>query len=232
MPSIMRRGETLFMSARLIEALATTGPLAKLFSDESVLQAMLDVEVALARAEARVGVIPQPAAEHIAAVARVEDFDVAVLAREMLRTGTPAIPVVKALTEKVRASDPEAARYVHWGATSQDVADTALVLLLKLAQPVVTGDLLRLEGALHQLSERHKASVMLGRTLLQAAPPVTFGLTAAGWLSAIHRSQESLDVAFAGTLVIQFGGASGTLASLGKDGIAVARALAGELHLS
>src|SRR5947209_364154 len=154
MPSIMRRGETLFMSARLIEALATTGPLAKLFSDESVLQAMLDVEVALARAEARVGVIPQPAAEHIAAIARAEDFDVAVLAHEMLRTGTPAIPVVKALTEKVRASDPEAARYVHWGATSQDVADTALVLLLKLAQPVVTGDLLRLEGALHQLSER------------------------------------------------------------------------------
>jgi 3-carboxy-cis,cis-muconate cycloisomerase len=220
------------MPARLIEALATTGPLAELFSDESVLQAMLDFEVALARAEARAGVIPQSTVEHIAAAAKAEDFDVAVLAREILRAGTPAIPVVKALTEKVRARSPEAAGYVHWGATSQDVADTALVLLLKRAQSVVTSDLLHLEKSLHQLSEKHKDSVMLGRTLLQAAPPVTFGLTAAGWLGAIHRSRENLDAAFAGALFIQFGGASGTLASLGKDGIVVARALAAELGLA
>src|SRR5258708_39861577 len=96
----MRRGENVFMSAPLIEALPTTGPLAELFSDGSVLQAMLDFEVALARAEARVGVIPQSAIEHIASAARAENFDVAVLAREVLRAGTPAIPVVKALTEK------------------------------------------------------------------------------------------------------------------------------------
>ena len=220
------------MSARLIEALATTGPLAELFSDESVLQAMLDFEVALARAEAHVGVIPRATPEHLAAIAKAEGFDVAVLGREMLRAGTPAIPVVKALTDKVRTRNSEAAGYVHWGATSQDVADTALVLLLKRAQPEVTSDLLRLEKSLHQLSEQHKDTVMLGRTLLQAAPPVTFGLTAAGWLGAIHRSHENLDAAFAGALVTQFGGASGTLAALGQDGIAVARALAEELGLA
>jgi len=103
------------MPARLIDSLATTEALADLFSDLSVLQAMLDFEVALARAEARLEVVPQAAAEHIAAVAKADNFDMAALARAMLRAGTAAIPVVKALTEKVRARNPEAARYVHWG---------------------------------------------------------------------------------------------------------------------
>jgi len=220
------------MPARLIESLATTDALAELFSDHSMLRAMLDFEVALARAEARVGVIPRAAVEPIAAAARASDFDAAALARAAFVAGTPTIPVVKALTEKVGSRDPAAAGYVHWGATSQDVADTALVLLLKRAEAILTNDLSRLEAALRHLSEKHKDTVMLGRTLMQAAPPVTFGLKAAGWLGAVSRGAQRLNAAFADALVLQFGGASGTLASLGDHGAAVAAALAEELGLS
>jgi 3-carboxy-cis,cis-muconate cycloisomerase len=220
------------MPARLIDSLATTDALAELFSDHSVLQAMLDFELALARAEASVGVIPKSAADGIAAAGKADGLDVAVLVRETLRSGAPGIPFVKALTERVRARNAEAAGFVHWGATSQDVADTALVLLLKRAQPILAADLARVEGALRTLSEKHKNTTMLGRTLMQAAPPVTFGLKAAGWLGAVSRCSKRLDVAFADALMVQFGGATGTLASLGEKGPAVARALAKELGLS
>ena len=116
------------MSGRLIESLATTPALAALFSDESVLRAMLEFETALARAEARDGLIPTEAANAITAAARPANFDISVLADATFRAGTPAIPLVKMLTEQVRKTDAEAARFVHWGATSQDVADTALML--------------------------------------------------------------------------------------------------------
>jgi 3-carboxy-cis,cis-muconate cycloisomerase len=217
--------------AHFIGSLATTEPLAEIFADDSVLQAMLDFEIALARAEARVGIVPKSAAKTISAVARAGEFDVPALSCAMFRAGTAAIPLVKALTEKVRGRDREAAGWVHWGATSQDVADTALVLLLKRACPILAGDLQRLEKALITLSERHKATVMLGRTLMQAAPPITFGLKAAGWLGAVHRSAKRFESACDEALVLQFGGASGTLASLGDKGQAVARALAEELGL-
>jgi 3-carboxy-cis,cis-muconate cycloisomerase len=217
--------------ARLIESLATTDPLAEVFSDQSVLQALLDFEVALARAEERVGIVPQAAAETIAAVAKAEAFDIAALSRDMLRAGTVGVPLAKALTERVRAQDAEAARYVHWGATSQDVADTALVLLLKRLQPILAGDISRLELALRKLSDEHRNTVMLGRTLMQGAPPITFGLKAAGWLGAVHRGKRRLDSSFAEALILQFGGASGTLASLGDKGAAVAAELAKELGL-
>lgn len=220
------------MRARLIEGFATTEPLADLFADESVLQAMLDFEVALARAEAKLGIVPRAAAEQIAAGAHAGDFDIPALVYGIFRAGTAAIPLVKVLTEKVRARNSEAAGYVHWGATSQDVADTALVLLLKRAQPILTADLIRIEKALARLSERHKNTVMLGRTLMQAAPPVTFGLKAAGWLGAVHRGRKDLEAAFEKSLILQFGGASGTLASLGEQGSAVACALAEELKLT
>ncbi|HEY1262371.1 MAG TPA: 3-carboxy-cis,cis-muconate cycloisomerase [Terriglobales bacterium] len=220
------------MPARLIESLATTGALADVFSDESILQAMLDFEAALARAEARLGVIPEAAAGAIGKAARVQGFSPGKLAAQALRAGTPGIPLVKALTQRVRSTDQDAARYVHWGATSQDVADTALVLLLKQSQVFLKADLARLEKGLQQLSQQYKNTIMLGRTLLQAAPPVTFGLKAAGWLGAVRRGRERLDNAFAEALVVQFGGASGTLAVLGRKGPEVARALASELKLS
>lgn len=219
------------MPARLIDSLNTTGPLADVFSDESLLQAMLDFEAALARAEAREGVVPPKAAEAISAAAKTQHFDVAALARETQRAGTPGIPVSKALTARVRSVDAEAARYVHWGATSQDVADTGLILLLKRAQPILAADLSRLEKKLTALSEKHSDTVMLGRTLLQGAPPVTFGLKAAGWLGAIRRSRTRLDAAFGEALILQFGGASGTLAALEGKGIAVGQAMAKDLGL-
>ena len=174
------------MPARLIESLATTEALAELFSDKPVLQALLDFEVALARAQARLGIVPQTAAAAIAAAAQADAFDSPTLSRAMLRAGTPGIPLVKALTERVRSDNVAAAGFVHWGATSQDVADTALVLLLKRAKPILLFDLKRLEGALRRLAIQHGKTVMLGRTLLQPAPPVTLGLKAAGWLGAIR----------------------------------------------
>ncbi len=219
------------MSGRLIESLATTPTLAALFSDESVLGAMLEFEAALARAEARSGVIPMHAAEAISAAARAGNIDISLLADATLRAGTPAIPLVKMLTDQVRKADSEAARFVHWGATSQDVADTAMSLLLKRAEPVLSGDLSRLEKALANLSEGHKDTVMLGRTLLQPAPPVTFGLKAAGCLASIRRGRRRLQKAFRAAAVLQFGGASGTLASLGDRGIPVAEVLSVELGL-
>jgi 3-carboxy-cis,cis-muconate cycloisomerase len=217
------------MSARLIESLATTPTLAALFSDESVLQSMLEFESALARAEAQSGVIPTEAANAITAAARPRNFDIAVLADATFRAGTPAIPLVKMLTELVRKTDADAARFVHWGATSQDVADSAMSLLLKRTEPILIADLLRLERALAYLSERHKDTVMLGRTLLQPAPPVTFGLKAAGWLVSVCRGRRHLQKAFRPAAVLQFGGASGTRASLGERGIAVAQVLSAEL---
>jgi 3-carboxy-cis,cis-muconate cycloisomerase len=219
------------MAVRLIESLGATEPLADLFSDQSILQAMLDFEVALARAEARCNMVPKSAADAIASAAQASTFDPGALAGAALRAGTPGIPLVKALTERVRGKDPAAAGFVHWGATSQDVADTAMVLLLKRVQPILESDLVRLEKALRKLGTDHHGSVMLARTLLQPAPPVTFGLKAAGWLGAISRSHGRLNKSFMEALVVQFGGASGTLAALGEQGIAVGRALADELGL-
>jgi 3-carboxy-cis,cis-muconate cycloisomerase len=219
------------MAVRLIESLATTAELAEVFSDESVLRAVLDFEVALARSEAHSGILPQAAADAISITAETAAFDVPVLAHDALRAGTLTIPLVKALTEAVRASAPFAAGFVHWGATSQDVADTALVLLLKRTQAIFESDLLRLECALHLLAEKHKNTVMLGRTLMQPAPPITFGLKAAGWLGAVRRSRKHLHGSFKEALVVQFGGASGTLASLGGHGMDVGRVLAEELEL-
>ena len=219
------------MSMRLIDSLVTTPPLAELFSDESVLSAMLDFESALARAEARTGVIPKSAADIITALAKPGSFDAAALSIAAFRAGTPAIPLVKALTEQVRKTNPEAWRFVHWGATSQDVVDSAMSLLLKRAEPILIADLLRIEKALAGLSDQHKHSVMLGRTLLQPAPPVTFGLKAAGWLGPVRRGRRRLQNGFRNAAVLQFGGATGTLAALGDRGIAVLEALSVELGL-
>src|SRR6266436_8206916 len=194
------------MAARLIESLATNEAFAELFSDTSVLQAMLDFEAGLAQAQARVGIVPQKAADAIAAAAKPMAFDASKLAKDALLAGALPIPLVKALTERVQGSDSSAAGFVHWGATSQDVVDTTLILLLKRAQPILESDLARLENALHRLAERHAKTVMLGRTLLQAAPPTTFGLKAAAWLASIRRCKVRLAAAFGEALVVQFGG--------------------------
>jgi len=219
------------MASRLIDSLASTEALAELFSDHSILRAMLQFEVALAKVESRLGIIPAPAAQSIAAAANPALFDAAELSRSSLRAGTPGIPLVKALTERVRSMDALADAFVHWGATSQDVSDTALILLLTEAQSLIAADLARCEKALAALSEQHRNSVMLGRTLLQAGPPITFGLKAATWLGAVRRGRVRLAQAFTDALVVQFGGAVGTLAMLGDKGSEVVRELAAELGL-
>jgi 3-carboxy-cis,cis-muconate cycloisomerase len=216
---------------RLIDTLATTEALAGVFSDASVLQAMLDFEVALARVEARAGIIPSTAADAIATAARVEAFDADAIARDARRTATVSIPLVAALVERVRSGDPASATYVHWGATSQDVSDTALVLLFERARPLLAADHARLVSTLRRLSDDHAGTIMLGRTLLQPATPITFGLKAAVWHSAASNAWARVERSMDNAAVVQLGGAAGTLAPLGRAGPEIMQALARELGL-
>ena len=215
----------------LIDCLTTTDALAEVFSDASVLAAMLEFEAALALAEASAEVIPAAAAAVISGTARRGGFDSSAIARDGRAGATPAIPLVKALRTRVRETDPAAAAHVHAGATSQDVTDTALILLLRRAHGIVAADHQRLERALRELSERHAGTVMLARTLLQPAAPTTFGLKVAGWTAPIARSWRRLDRAWHQAMVVQLGGAAGTLAALGDSGPRVAESLARELGL-
>lgn len=221
------------MPLRLIDALASTDAASAAFSDAALLQAMFHFEAALARAQAAAGVVPAEAAAIITRAAVVDaGVDVDALAAEARAQATLAIPVVKLLTRRVEAIDAGAARYVHWGATSQDVFDTALVICVRGAWPRLAADHARLVAALDRLADQHAGTVMLGRTLLQPAVPITFGLKAAGWLGAVARTWRPWHDAFDRLQVLQFGGAAGTLASLGSHGAAVERALAGELGLA
>ena len=205
---------------------------AAIFSDHGRLQGMLDFEAALATAEARLGVIPAAAAPPISAKCRAELFDPTALAEATARAGNPAIPLVKRLTALVAVDAPEAARFVHWGASSQDAMDTGLVLQLREALVPIDSDLTRLADALAVLAAAHKMTLLPGRTWLQHAVPVTFGLKAAGWLDAIERHRIRLTSLRPRLLALQFGGAAGTLAGLGDRGLAVAAALAEELELT
>ena len=202
-----------------------------LLSDTAHLQAMLDVEAALAEAEAHLGVIPRLAASAIRAAARAESLDATVLAIEAGQAGNLAIPLVRQLTRLVAAADPEAARYVHWGATSQDIIDTGLVLQVRAAVPVIQRHLERAEAAAARHAREHIDTVMAGRTWLQHATPITFGLKAAGWLDALDRQRRALGAALEQASVLQFGGAAGTLAALGDRGGKVAERLAAILEL-
>jgi len=193
---------------------------------------MLDVEAALAEAEAAIGVIPRTAARSIRACARVETLDEALIESEAHREGNVAIPMIRQLTARVSASDAKAARYVHWGATSQDIIDTAFVLQLRAAVPRVIADLGRAADAAAVHAERHVKTTMVGRTWLQQATPVSFGLKAAGWCDSLDRAADHLESALADACVLQFGGATGTLAALGDRGPEVAAGLGQALDLS
>ncbi|MBZ5541492.1 MAG: 3-carboxy-cis,cis-muconate cycloisomerase [Acidobacteriia bacterium] len=215
----------------LLEPLFRWKAVEELFSDRARLQGMLDFEAALARAEVRAGVIPAPAAPAIAAKCRAELFDTEALARAAGLAGNPAIPLVKQLTALVGAADKEAQRFVHWGATSQDAIDSGFVLQLRGALQHIEAELERLAGALAQLADKHRATPVAGRTWMQQALPTTFGLKAAGWLDAVTRHRARLAEVRRRVLVVQFGGAVGTLAALGNKGLDVAAALGEELHL-
>ncbi|AUX36769.1 MULTISPECIES: 3-carboxy-cis,cis-muconate cycloisomerase [Sorangium] len=219
-------------SRSLFDELFASEAMRDIFSDRARVQGMLDFEAALARAEAGLGVIPPEAATPIVSQCRAERFDVDRLAQGAALAGNAAIPLVAALTDLVARQDPDAARFVHWGATSQDAMDTGLVLQLRAALGLLDADLGRLADALAELVRAHQRTVVLGRTWLQPALPVTFGLKAAGWLSATSRGRERLRALRGRVLVIQFGGAAGTLASLGARGLDVATHLAQDLALA
>ncbi|MEO8451329.1 MAG: 3-carboxy-cis,cis-muconate cycloisomerase [Gemmatimonadota bacterium] len=200
-------------------------------SERAQLQAMLDVETALAEALAELGIIPAGAVEPIRRAASVDLYDRAAVVADAARSGNIAVPLINHLTARVASIDPIAARYVHWGATSQDILDTALVLQLGRAVPPILRELARAAEAAARQARVHAKTVMAGRTWLQQATPTTFGLKAAGWCDALDRVRAGVGAALEGVRVLQFGGASGTLAALGDQGVVVATALGGRLGL-
>jgi 3-carboxy-cis,cis-muconate cycloisomerase len=197
------------------------------FSDEALAQKYVEVEVALAKAQAQVGVIPPAAAKQITEQAATRATDLGKLKTETDVVGYPIVGIVHQLA----AHAGDAGRYVHWGATTQDIMDTATVLQLRDALVIINADLAALDATLSALARRHRDTVMAGRTHLQHALPVTFGYKAAVWLSMIQRHRQRLDQLKPRLLVVQFSGAAGTLASLGTQGLAVQAALAAELQL-
>jgi 3-carboxy-cis,cis-muconate cycloisomerase len=203
------------------ELIAATG-------DRAWLQALLDAEAALAAAEADCGVIPVTAADAIGAACQADRFDPAKLGREARRGGNPVIPLVAALRREV----PGPVRsWVHWGATSQDILDSGAMLVARRAGGLIDEQLTRLAASCADLTRAHRGTLMAGRTLLQQALPITFGLKSAGWLTGVLAARRQLRLARA-DLPAQLGGASGTLASLGNDGPAVVAGYARRLALS
>src|SRR3984893_16038271 len=196
--------------------------------DVASLQHMLDFEAALARAEAATGVIPASAAGPIQQACKAASFDLGALAEAATRSGNLAIPLVKALTATVATADPEAARYVHWGATSQDVIDTAMMLTLRAAIDALLGDIDRGVAGFAKLARQHRNTAMVARTWLQHALPMPVGLKLAEYAAALHRSRLRLRRLRKEALALQFGGAAGTLAALGDKGMLVAERLAQE----
>jgi 3-carboxy-cis,cis-muconate cycloisomerase len=199
--------------------------------DMTCLQHMLDFEAALARAEAASGIIPARAAETIAGACKAGSFDLAALAEAATRSGNLAIPLVRALTASVARTDADAARYVHWGATSQDVIDTAAMLTLRAAIDALLSDLDRAIAGFAGLARQHRNTAVVARTWLQHALPMPFGLKLAEYGAALHRSRRRLQRLRRESLALQFGGAAGTLAALGDKGWLVAETLARELEL-
>jgi len=217
---------------QLFDAYFTARDMREVFCDQGRVQAMLDFEAALARAEARVGLIPSSAVAPIAAACEAGLYDFAALGEAIATAGNSAIPLVKALGKQIASSDAEAERYVHLGATSQDVMDSGLVLQLRQALALIEDQLAQLADSLAAQAQRFATTPLAGRTWLQHATPVTLGMKIAGWLGAVTRSRQRLQQLKPRLLVLQFGGASGTLAALGEQALPIAQALAEELQLS
>lgn len=219
-------------SNQLFDAYFMQPEMREIFSDEGRVQGMLDFEAALARAQARVGLIPPEVVADIelSCDARLFDFDA--LAIAIGSAGNSAIPLVKALGKQIAARSAEAERYVHMGATSQDVMDSGLILQLRRAIVLLERDLSRLADAMAEQAQCHACTPLAGRTWLQQATPVTLGMKIAGWLGAVTRHRQRLNEIKPRLLCLQFGGASGSLAALGDQAFSVAEALADELQLA
>ncbi|MED5621085.1 lyase family protein [Ideonella sp. BN130291] len=219
------------MSATVFEQFLSTPEMLGVFSEAGVVQAMLDFEAALARAQAGEGLLTDAQAATIAGACRVEQLDVPALLAASGRAGSLAIPLVQQLKACVAQADPEAARRAHHGSTSQDVIDTAMVLCTRRALALIDRDLSSLAGALLRLADAHITTPMLARTLMQPAAVTSFGFKIAQWLQPLLRAQARLHEAGQRALQLQLGGGVGTLAAMGQAGPAVARRTAALLGL-
>jgi 3-carboxy-cis,cis-muconate cycloisomerase len=213
----------------LFEPLLARGPVATAVGDRAWLTAMLEVEAALARAEARVGLIPDEVAEAIGRACRADAFDPTEIGRRAVASGNPVLPLVEALRGAV---GPAAAAHVHYGATSQDILDSAAMLVAGRASAALLVDLDGAADAAAGLADAQRATVLVARTLLQQAAPTTFGAKAAVWLTGLDAASERLATVRRERLAAQLGGPAGTLATLGPAGPAVVAAFAGELGLA
>jgi 3-carboxy-cis,cis-muconate cycloisomerase len=230
-PEWLGRAQMSTSLSPLLAPMLSSAAMRAICDDAAALQNMLDFEAALARAEAALGVIPASAAGPITNACKAESFDLAALADAATRSGNLAIPLVKALTANVAQADAEAARYVHWGATSQDVIDTGAMLGLRAGIDALLTDINRAIAGFAALARQHRHTAVVARTWLQHALPMPFGLKLAEYAAALHRSKLRLQRLRSETLALQFGGAAGTLAALGDNGLKVAEGLAAELKL-
>jgi len=215
----------------IFEGFLSTSETLGAFSDRAFVDAMLRFEAALARAQAAEGLIPESAAHSIVSSCKVELFDVAKIVRESGRAGSVAIPLVKALREAVGLFNADAAPFVHFGSTSQDVIDSAMALVTREAVALVEADLARAADALLRLAVTHAETPMLARTLMQPASVTSFGFKCAGWAAPLVRSRIRLREAAKHALQLQLGGAVGTLAQMKGQGPAVRKRMARELGL-
>lgn len=219
---------TVFDSLLFRDMFGTT-EMRQVFADTASIERIIDTETALARAQAKVGIIPAEAAETINGRASFAGLDLERLRTETEIVGYPVLPIVTQLAEQCG----EAGGYLHWGATTQDIMDTAVVLQCRQGLDIIAARLDEVRDVLRRLADEHIDTVTAGRTHLQHALPVTFGFRCAVWLSALDRHAQRLGQARERALMVQFGGAAGTLASLGDgpDGLATRAALAAELGL-
>lgn len=220
------------MTGELFRPIFVPGPLREAVSGRAWLQAMLDAEAALAAAQARAGLIPSGTVEEIGNCCDAGRFDVEEIGRRGRDAGNPVPALVRALTEEVSKASEGAARHVHRGATSQDITDTAAMLVSRRALDWILAETDAIAAACARLAGEHRDTIMAGRTLLQQALPTTFGLKAAGWLAAVVEARGGLRGVRERGLAAQLGGAAGTLASLGDDGLPVLREFALELGLA
>jgi 3-carboxy-cis,cis-muconate cycloisomerase len=223
----MHSAATTVLDSILFRDAFGTPRMREVFSDSALIGRYVEVEIALAKAEAKCGVIPADAAEAIARHADASTLDFDLLREETDNVGYPILPLVHQLAKQCG----EAGRYVHWGATTQDIMDTAVVLQLREGLKLIEHDITMLRQILADLSRRHRDTPMAGRTHLQQALPVTFGYKASIWLAMFDRHAERLQQLKPRVLVGQFAGAAGTLASLGDRGFEVQQELCAELGL-
>ncbi|OXR49520.1 3-carboxy-cis,cis-muconate cycloisomerase [Pusillimonas sp. T2] len=220
------------MSVPIFDSFLTTTDIIDVFDDMAVSQGMLDFEAALARAQAAEGLIPAQTARIIEKHCVADAFDLPAIIVAARRAGSMAIPLVKALTQKVATEDPEAATKVHWGSTSQDVIDTAAVLVTRKALALIDGELNSLAARLLTLAQTHTQTPVLARTLMQPAQVTSLGFKFANWAAPLVRSRTQLKTLANQALQLQLGGAVGTLAVMGEKGPAVAQRVAADLGLA